>query len=80
MPDAADVEDGALTYRLDVDPQGMVTPEQVDVTVHFPRGTPCATCPRAGPGTDRRTATWSVDGLVDSPRWALTGRPQGSAG
>lgn len=81
VPRAAVVgEDGSLTYRLDVDPQGMVTPEDVSVTVHWPAGYAVRSLPAGWAKADRRTTTWSVDGLVDSPRWSITGRPQGSAG
>ena len=38
VPRAADVEDGTLTYRLDVDPQGMVTPPQAAVRCSAPKG------------------------------------------
>ena len=81
VPAAAEVaEDGTLTYRLDVDPQGMVTPEDVSVTVHWPRGYVVKKVPEGWARPDRRTSTWSVDGLVESPQWSVTGRPQGSAG
>ncbi len=30
--------DGTMVYRLDVDPQPLVTPENFDVTVHWPQG------------------------------------------
>ncbi len=73
MPSAADVEDGALTYQLDVDPQGMVTPERVDVTVHFPKGYAVRDLPAGWTRADRSTAKWIEDALVDSPRWEITG-------
>jgi Protein of unknown function (DUF4012) len=39
VPSAAVVEgDGKLTYRLDIDPQPLVTPETVDVRVKWPAG------------------------------------------
>jgi len=71
VPRAADVEDGALTYRLDVDPQGMVTPELVDVTVHVPKGYAVRDLPADWTRTDRSTARWVEDGLADSPRWEI---------
>ena len=77
VPRAADVEDGTLTYRLDVDPQGMVTPEQVDVTVHFPKGYAVRDLPAGWTRTDRSTARWVEDGLVDSPRWEIQAAPRG---
>ena len=47
---AAEVgSDGTLVYRLDVDPQPLVTPETFDVTVHWPKGWhPTGDLPEAG--------------------------------
>ena len=62
------------TYRLDVDPQGMVSPEKVDVTVHFPRGFAVHDLPAGWTREDRSTVTWTEQGLVDSPRWEIEAR------
>ena len=62
-----------LTYRLDLDPQGMVRPQAVSVRVHLPRGFTVDDLPEgwsAGGGT----VTWSDDALDDSPRLALVAR------
>ena len=73
-PGRRSVEDGTLIYRLDVDPQGMVTPELVDVTVHFPKGYAVRDLPAGWTRPDRATARWVEDGLVDSPRWEIEAR------
>ncbi|MGI8901124.1 MAG: DUF4012 domain-containing protein [Nocardioides sp.] len=74
VPRAADVDDGGLIYRLDVDPQGMVTPEQVDVTVHFPKGYAVRDLSAGWTRPDRSTARWTEEALVDSPRWEIEAR------
>ena len=39
MPFAAEVtSDSTMTYQLDVDPQDLVDPETLDVSVTFPKG------------------------------------------
>ena len=74
VPAAALTSDrGRLVYRLDANPQGMVTPERVDVTVHFPKGYAVRDLPEGWTRTDRSTATWAEDGLVDSPSWDIVG-------
>jgi hypothetical protein len=66
-----DTGDG-LTYRLDVDPQAMVNPEAVSVTVHLPRGYAVRSLPPGWSRAGRGTVTWSVDGLVESPRFEIS--------
>ena len=56
MPAAATVDDdGDLTYRLDLTPQGMVTPQAVSVRVKFPRGLEVGAVPE---GWGRRADAW----------------------
>lgn len=76
VPQAAAVgEDGSLTYRLDVDPQGMVNPQKLDVRVRWPAGYNVRGLPDEWTRQNDRTARWSVDALIDSPRWTLVGTP-----
>ncbi len=76
VPAAAVVgEDGALTYRLDVDPHGLVIPEALDVTVSWPRGLALGDLPSGWTRVDDRTARWQDPGLVTSPRFAITAAP-----
>lgn len=72
VPAAAVLEDDALTYRLDLDPQGMVRPEAVNATVRFPRGFGIDALPEGWTASGDQAATWSDDALDDSPRLALT--------
>ena len=49
--------DDELTYRLDVDPQGLVRPSAISVTVHLPPGYQVADLPEGGSrSTTRRSA------------------------
>lgn len=76
VPQAAVVGiEGSLTYRLDVDPQGMAIPEQVDVRARWPASYNVRGLPDVWTRQNDRTATWSDDALVDSPRWTRSGRP-----
>lgn len=70
---AAAVRDGdELTYRLDLDPQGMVRPQSVSATVQFPAGFEIDSLPEGWRASGPRSATWAVDALDESPRLALT--------
>ncbi len=74
VPAAADaLDDGTLTYHLDATPQGMVIPEAVSVTVHWPEGYDVGELPdgwtRTGPGV----ATYDDPGLVTQPSFSITG-------
>ncbi len=72
---AAAVRDGdSLTYRLDLDPQGMVRPQSVSVRVHLPRGFTADDLPEGWSATAGGTVTWTDEALDDSPRLALVAR------
>lgn len=74
VPTAAALgDDGGLTYVLDLDPQGMVDPQSVDVRVSWPRGF------RVEPDDDwrsrRGSSTYRTDGLTESTTLSVTARP-----
>ena len=71
VPAAAVLEDDGLTYRLDVDPQGMVRPEAVSTRVQFPEGFSIDALPDGWVASGERAATWSVDALDETPRLTL---------
>ena len=76
VPSAATVdEDGRLTYRLDLTPQGMVTPQAVSVRVRFPRGVEVGALPDGWQGNGGRVATYENPGLVTQPSFTVTGTP-----
>lgn len=73
VPRAAAVhDDGSLTYVLDLDPQGMVDPQAMDVRVSWPRGF------RAAPDQDGwrsgrgRASTYRTDGLTETTTLRVT--------
>ncbi|QIK75266.1 DUF4012 domain-containing protein [Nocardioides piscis] len=75
VPAAAVVgEGGSLSYRLDADPQGMVNPQGVDVTVTWPKGFVLGDVPEDWRQVDRRTARWREPALESSPSFELTAR------
>jgi len=78
VPAAAVLEDGGLTYRLDIDPQGMVRPEAVSARVQFPQGFAVDALPEGWTPSGDRAATWSDDALDDSPRLALSAKGPGN--
>jgi hypothetical protein len=71
VPAAAVVDGDTLTYRLDLDPQGMVTSQKVDVTVHAPEGFAPTVTPEGWKLVDDSTLTYSNGGLDDSPRFEV---------
>jgi hypothetical protein len=77
VPRAATVdEDGGLTYRLDVTPQGLVVPEAVEVTVTWPEGfTVDEDLPEDWRRQGDRTAVLSVPALESQPSYAVRARP-----
>jgi hypothetical protein len=74
VPAAAVRQGGTLTYRLDLDPQGMVRPQAVSVRVHLPAGFSADALPEGWSADGRRTVTWSDDALDESPSLALVAR------
>ena len=76
VPAAATVgADGALTYRLDLTPQGMVIPQSVKVAVTWPDGYSIRDLPEGWttPGTGR--ATYRNEALTTQPSFAVTATP-----
>lgn len=78
VPAAAVLEDGGLTYRLDIDPQGMVRPEAVSTRVQFPPGFAVDALPEGWIRSGDRAATWTDDALDDSPRLTLSASGPGN--
>lgn len=70
VPGAASADDGQLTYRLAVDPQGLVTPEQLTLTVTLPDGYTATSVPE-GWTVDGDTLTFSTDALDASEDWEI---------
>ena len=76
VPTAAAVgDDGSLTYVLDLDPQGMVDPQAVDVQVSWPRGFRAESLPEGWTFAPRRASTYRTDGLTESTTLRVTARP-----
>ncbi|WP_210649321.1 DUF4012 domain-containing protein [Nocardioides sp. SYSU D00065] len=65
--------DGTLTYRLDVTPQGMVDPQELSVTVRWPRGYDVADLPEGWTRTGPGVTTYADPDLVTQPRLSITG-------
>lgn len=76
VPDAATIDDsGVLTYRLSADPQGMVTPEAVTVTVHLPKGYVAKVLP-PGWSAEGSTLTYPPQTFIDSQDWEIVAVPR----
>lgn len=76
VPGAAVVAaDGTLSYQLTLDPQGMVTPQSSEVTVHWPDGYGASTLP-AGWSSVVGGAQISIPALDSTPTWTLKAFPQ----
>jgi hypothetical protein len=71
VPHAATVDGDAMTYRLDLDPQSMVGPEAVEVTLHLPEGYGLSSPPLGWKIADGRTLSYDTAGMDDSPRWSI---------
>ncbi|MCW2738214.1 DUF4012 domain-containing protein [Nocardioides sp.] len=65
--------DGTLTYRLDATPQGLVIPEELTVTVRWPKGYDVSELPEGWTRTGRGVASYVDPGLVTQPSFSLTG-------
>ena len=71
VPAAAEVgADGTLSYRLDIDPQSLVTPEAVSVTLEIPEGY-AAELPPGWTANGDGTVTFESAGLDESPRFTI---------
>ncbi len=70
---AAAPADGTLTYRLDVTPQGLVTPEALSVTVRWPQGYDVAELPEGWTRTGPGVASYVDPALATQPRFSLIG-------
>ncbi len=78
VPAAADtLGDGSLLYRLDLTPQGLVTPQSVSVRVQFPQGYEVSDLPEGWTSPGRREASYENPGLVTQPSFTVTGVPRG---
>lgn len=72
VPQAAEVDDaGDLTYWLTVDPQGMVFPTSVEVTVHVPDGYHVTEMPEDW-SADGHAIVFRTEALESSQQWTLT--------
>lgn len=75
VADAATVEEsGDLTYRLAVDPQGMVDAADLRVSVHVPEGYEAGALPE-GWIADDDTLTFQTDAFEASETWEITLSP-----
>ena len=72
VPRAAVVSGDELTYHLDVDPQGLVRPSAISVTVHLPPGYEVSDLPPGWVEIDAETIGWGGGALVDSPSFEVT--------
>jgi len=69
VPSAAEVsDDGDLTYRLAVDPQGTVIPQSVQFTIRLPRGYRTTAVPE-GWAADGASLSFSSDAFDASQEW-----------
>jgi len=67
----AAVKDGStLTYHLDADPQGMVDPQALDVTVHWPQGYTVGELPAGWKGTPDG-ARFSTPDFDEVSSWSI---------
>ncbi|QIK75267.1 DUF4012 domain-containing protein [Nocardioides piscis] len=77
VPRAAEVTDGGLAYRLDVDPQGLVRPSAIAVTVQLPPGFVADDLPEHWFEVGEGTIGWGGPALVDSPSFEVTASLRG---
>ncbi|MBB6628495.1 DUF4012 domain-containing protein [Nocardioides sp. KIGAM211] len=70
VPDAAEVDDGTLTYRLALDPQGTAFPASADITVHLPDGYEATSLPEGWTSQDG-VLTFHTDALTSSEKWEI---------
>ena len=70
VPAAASAGAGQLAYRLSLDPQGLVIPQQLDLTVRLPEGYTATSVPE-GWTVDGTTLSFTTDALVASQEWEI---------
>ncbi|KQV77736.1 hypothetical protein ASC64_02615 [Nocardioides sp. Root122] len=73
VPAAAVAEGGTLTYHLDATPQGMVVPQSLQVTVHWPKGYDVDELPEGWTRTGAGVATYDNPALTTQPSFSITG-------
>lgn len=66
-------DDGTLAYHLDATPQGMVVPQALRVTVHWPKGYDVDALPDGWTRTGAGVATYDNPALVTQPSFTVTG-------
>ncbi len=71
VPAAATVDGDALRYGLAIDPQSLVNPEAVKVTLHVPEGYGLSSTPDGWQMVDGRTLTYTNDQLDESPDFSI---------
>lgn len=75
VPRATERDGDDLTYRLDIDPQGLVRPSAISVTVHLPAGYEAGDLPEGWIEIDDETIAWGGMALVESPSFEVTLSP-----
>lgn len=70
VPEAVASNDDELTYRLAVDSQGLVIPQQLDLTVRLPEGYTASSVPE-GWTSDGDTLRFTTDALDASQDWEI---------
>jgi hypothetical protein len=66
-------DDGTLVYHLDATPQGMVVPQSLQVTVHWPKGYDVDELPEGWTRTGAGVATYDNPALTTQPSFSITG-------
>ncbi len=74
VPNAATVKDGELVYGLDFDNHPTVRPEELSVTVHWPKGFRNADLPEGWVPGKGRSARFDAAQVAGSEQWSLTAR------
>lgn len=72
VPTAAEQYGDGLTYRLDIDPQGLVRPSAVNVTVHLPAGYVAVDLPEGWVVLDDETIAWGGSALISGQSFEVT--------
>lgn len=72
VPRAAVVAGDRLTYRLDIDPQGLVRPSAVTVIVHLPPGSELVELPEGWVKIDAETIGWGGAALISGQSFEVT--------